>query len=406
MKGFFTLHETQSVFRPGGRVQSCAACGLGKNINTPKMVPYGNFKKGILIISDFPSQTDDEKGKPLQDSRGRLLSRHLKRIKIDLFEDCLITHSVGCSPSKAATIGAKEVENCRKQILHIIQEYQPKIIIPLGTLAVESILGHRWKKGRLGTIHKWRGWTIPDQDFKAWVCPVYDIKLMKEDKEELNTIWNTDFLNIAALFNTPFPKWKTPKIHVITDLAPLNEIKTGLISIDYETTGLKPHAHNHRIICASIAINEDECYVFLMPETKDKRKPFLDLLARKEVGKMAQNIKYEDTWSVHRLKQQVINWEWDSMLASHILDNRQETTGLKFQTYVQFGVIDYASEVAPYLQSKETKNGSNSHNRITELLDDPRKTQILLTYCGMDAITQYRLAIKQMKQMNYSFLPF
>ena len=402
MKGFFTLHETQSINRPGGKVHSCSSCGLGKNIETPKMKPYGNFKKHILIISDYPSQTDDEKGKPLQDNLGRLLSRQLKKIKIDLFEDCLITHSVLCAPSKSTEIGIKEVEHCRKQLLQIIQEHQPKVIIPLGSHAMDSILGHRWKKGKLGTIHKWRGWTIPDQDFKTWVCPVYDMKLMKEDKEELNTIWHNDFLNIAEALNKPFQKWKSPEIHIIEDLSPLNDIKTGLVSIDYETTGLKPHAPNHRIICASVAVNEEICYVFLMPETKAKRKPFLDLLSRKEVGKMAHNIKFEEAWSIHRLKQPVVNWKWDSMLAAHILDNRQEITGLKFQTYVNFGIIDYSSEISPYLQSKTVKNGSNDLNQIMEVLEDPVKTKLLLEYCGMDTITQYRLALKQMKQINYS----
>lgn len=406
MKGFFTLHETSSLSHLGGKVQSCVSCGLGKNVNTLKMPPYGHFKKHILVVSDFPSHIDDERGIPLQDGWGRMLSRQFKKIGIDLFNDCVITHSVGCTPNKPTDIGTKEIEHCRKQTLRTIQEYQPKIIVLLGINAVESVLGHRWKKGPLGTIHKWRGWAIPDQDFSAWVFPVYDMKFVKEGKEELGTVWDNDFLNIGNHLTEPFQKWEPPQIHTITDLSILNTITDGLIAIDYETTGLKPHAPEHRIVCAAVSVSPDKCYTFLMPDTKEKRKPFLDLLARPTVGKMAQNMKYEEAWSVHRLKQSVVNWQWDSMLASHILDNRQGITGLKFQTYVQFGVIDYDSEVSPYLQSASQENGSNAHNRIMEMLDNPRKTQLLLEYCGMDTIAQYRLAMKQIKQMDYSFLPF
>ncbi len=41
-------------------------------------------------------------------------------------------------------------------------------------------------------------------------------------------------------------------------------------------------------------------------------------------------MKYEDTWSREKLKQQGKGWLWDSMIAAHILDNRPGVTGLKF----------------------------------------------------------------------------
>jgi hypothetical protein len=115
---------------------------------------------------------------------------------------------------------------------------------------------------------------------------------------------------------------------------------------------------------------------------------------------MAHNIKYEDTWCKHRLRTEVKNWEFDSMLAAHILDNREGITSLKFQTYVNFGTIDYASKVYPYLMGTDYKN-ANSHNRIFEADQED-----LLFYCGCDSIYEYRLAMRQIRQMNYSFLPF
>lgn len=137
----------------------------------------------------------------------------------------------------------------------------------------------------------------------------------------------------------------------------------------------------------------------MMPKSRKDRQPFIDMLANPDIGKMAHNMKFEETWSAVRLRQPVKNWVWDSMQAAHILDNRPGVTGLKFLTYVHFGVVDYSSEVTPYLKSA-SKDG-NAINRIYELLKKPGGQEKLLTYCGWDSIWQYRLSMLQMNEMNY-----
>jgi uracil-DNA glycosylase family 4 len=89
MTGFFTKQETESTSRPGGKTLSCASCKLYKDSQNSRMKPYGNFKKDILIIGEFPSSTDDRTGKPFQDGNGKFLQNRLKEVGIDLFEDCL-----------------------------------------------------------------------------------------------------------------------------------------------------------------------------------------------------------------------------------------------------------------------------------------------------------------------------
>ena len=74
MKGFFSKEQLQMK---GGEMKgvSCATCGLYKNAITPRMKPYGNFKKGIMVIGESPAQEDDKRGKPFQSKGGRLLQR-------------------------------------------------------------------------------------------------------------------------------------------------------------------------------------------------------------------------------------------------------------------------------------------------------------------------------------------
>ena len=89
------------------------------------------------------------------------------------------------------------------------------------------------------------------------------------------------------------------------------------------------------------------------------------------------------------------------MIASHVYDNRQGITSLKFQTYVNFGIVDYDSKIAPYIQSVD-KNNSNSLNRLLELVSTEEGKTKLLTYNAYDAINAYRLFIQQKNQL----LPF
>ena len=404
MKGFFTAKQTESKSRPDGKTYSCASCGLYKNALSPKMRAYGEFKKEILNIGEAPGEVEDKRGIPWQGKSGRLLKKVYRRLGIDLFEDCLNVNAVLCRPMDKTGNNRPptnlEIDCCRKSILQIIDDCQPKVIVLFGGSALYSALGKRWKRD-LGGISKWRGFTIPDRDFKAWVCPTFHPSYVeRSDGGEVETIWAQDLGQAIKKVNEPLPLFKKPRITVLTDLTPLKDIKCSLVAFDYETTGIKPHAPGHRIVCASVAVSEDECFVFMMPKNKKDRQPFIDLLADRSIGKMAHNIKFEETWSVVRLRQPVANWEWDSMMAAHILDNRPGVTSLKFQTYINFGIIDYESEVSPYLKAVDSKNG-NALNRIFEA--DEKK---LMEYCSLDSIYEYRLAMWQIKIINYSFLPF
>ncbi len=349
-EGFFTAKQTESKSRPDGKTYSCASCGLYKDVKTPKMEPYGEFEKKILVIGEAPGKTEDRRGHPWQGKAGRLLQNTFKNeLNIDLFEDCLCMNAVNCRPEDNRTPTNYEVDCCRKKVLEVIESYKPKLIILLGNSALYSVIGHRWKKG-LDGIMKWRGWTIPDQDFNCWICPTFHPSFVLRGEKEVKTVWVNDLKQAIGKVDESLPKYKEPNIETIEHLGVLKELILHHISIDYETTGIKPHAKGHRIVCVSIAINENHCYVFMMPKSRKNRQPFIDLLANPD-GKMAHNMKFEETWSVVRLRQSVRNWKWDSMQAAHILDNRPGVTGLKFQVYVRFGVVDYSSEVDSYLKA-------------------------------------------------------
>jgi hypothetical protein len=297
----------------------------------------------------------------------------------------------------------EELNNCRRFVLQTIDKYKPEIIVLFGNSALYSVIGHRWKKD-LNGITQWRGWTIPDRDFDAWICPTFHPSYIeRSDQGGEKAVWMHDLETIADLVNVALPVYNEPKVDFIEDLSVLETLKDVKknpimtiphVSIDYETTGKKPHAEGHRIVSVAVANTEDHAYAFLLPQSRVERRPLINLLANPNIAKIAQGMKFEEAWSVVRLKQPVQNWGWDTMLASHVLDNRESVTGLKFQTYVQFGIVDYSSEIDPYIKPVDKKNG-NAINRIFELLKLPGGKEKLLLYNGLDSIYTYRLCMLQ-----------
>lgn len=381
--GFFGTDIVQSI-RESGK-NSCLYCGRFNDAPVPRLGGFGGFQKQILILVPQPGGKDTDGVHVV----GKI-TKVLSGLNCDVSSAALtiaVNRCHGDDPS------IKQVECCRKNVMAVIKEKSPAAIIAFGKNALFSLIGDRYPEA-LGAFDVWRGQIIPDQELGCWIHPVWAPDDVYMDRPEMVKTWQDDLAWALTYYRMPFRKYTEPEIvYLDNDLSELNNIQSGVISFDYETTGIKPHAPGHRIVCASVAVSADKVYAFMLPETRSAREPFLQLLRNPEVGKMAHNMKFEDTWSRVRLRTEVQGWQWDSMLAAHILDNRTSTNSLKFQTYVHFGVIDYASEVSPYLRGKE--DGANSLNRIMELIKTASGRQQLLKYCAMDSIFQYRLSILQ-----------
>lgn len=404
MKSFFSSEDIKSTNIQNGKIASCASCGLYKYVLSPRMQPFGNFKKGILNIGEAPGETEDKKGKQWQGKAGQRLQKAYKKLGIDLFEDCLNFNAINCRPTDRKGNNRSPTNNellcCRQRVLKVIEEYRPKVIVLFGQAALQSVIGWRWTK-QLGNISKWRGFTIPDQHFKAWLCPTFHPSYVErqQDSPELETIWMKDLKR--AIKKIDELKWPTKpdeekSVHFI-DIEDLENINFGdTIAIDYETTGLKPYLKGHKIVCASVASGEDSVSVFMVPEDINRWEPLRKLLASKKIGKIAHNMKFEEMWSRGYLKQPVSNWVWDSMLAAHVIDNRRDITGLKFQTYIHFGEVGYDDQVSKYLQSDDPKN-SNAFNKVESLIKTESGRNLLMKYCALDSLFTFRLAQLQMK---------
>lgn len=402
MKEFFNKQDLQSDQISKVPI-SCASCGLYKDIKSPKLKPYGKFKKKILLISDKPERTDDRRGKPFQGIYGTQIKRILKKQGIDLFRDCLCTNTVNCYTKK---IKAHNIACCQRKVINTIKEHKPKLIILFGADALNSVIGKYWKKG-LGELTRWRGFQIPDRNFKAWICPVFHPSFVtqREEKDGSNlakVIWKQDIKNALTKLNEKIQFEDESKY--ITYIESDKHFKSilprlhaaDLMSFDYEGTGLKPHAKGHKITNISACIGEKECYSWM--NNKYRAVLFKKVLENPNVKKTAHNLSFENLWSYVILKAVVKNWHWCSMNTAHILDNRKGISGLKFQTYINFGVSDYDSLISEYLKSPKDL-GANAFNKIEQFFKEYGEKEAL-KYCGLDSIFGYKLTMKQMEMIN------
>jgi uracil-DNA glycosylase len=406
MKPFFDKNKIKSSVDPRN-TQSCASCGLYKKCLSPRMPPFGKNKQKVMFLGEAPGELEDKRNKPWQGKVGSLLKRTLRELDFDLFEDGISTNSCNCRPVKNTTPKPVQINCCRPRVQKAIKEYKPEVIILLGNVPIESVIGNKWRKD-LGGVTKWRGWCIPDQDLGAWICPVYHPSFVSrnEEKNGLNLaqdIWKRDLYNALKCLDRSFPYYQNLEdqiTYIQNDdhlFSTLPQMKNAeLLSFDYETTGLKPQRKEQKIVSVSAAI-KDHCFVW-MNDSPKKRKLWKSVL-KSGVPKTAHNIQFEEVWSRVKFKTEVKNWKICTMNSSHCLDNRKGITGLKFQTYVNFGIPDYDSHINPYLSSTNEDLGSNSINKIQDFIDK-FGTKDLLKYNALDSIFGLMLAEKHIKMIG------
>ncbi len=416
MKGFFEKEVPKTSYKSAKGVHSCVSCGLYKDATSPKMEPYGNFKQGVMILGEAPDEVDDKRGKPWQGKTGRLLQQTCRKLGIDLFEDCVSINSINCRPidkngDRPPT--DYEIACCHQKVISAIQKHKPKVIVMLGGSTLTSLIGPKWTHGTIGGIMKWRGWAIPDREYQAWLCPTFHPSFVdrQEQSSEIEVIWEQDLKRAFTKINDPFPIYKdehqevvvakpggiTGILRELNTLVPYENQRKPKLAFDIETTGLKPYNKDiHKIVCISFCCASDKVYSMPAPTEEKDIQLMKRLLENPNIGKIAANMKYEDTWMNVMYGIQPHPWIFDTMQAAHVLDNRPGITGLKFQAYVKFGLIGYDDEVMSYLKAPN----ANAANRIIELTRDRESFKNLLTYCGIDSLSEFRLAQIQMKEIG------
>lgn len=386
MTGFFSTSEAQSE-KPIGLVPKCGACGLYQGCHSPKIEVQGHGKRGILIVGEAPAKSDDRSGDLFTDDGGCFLRDTVESFGFDLDEDTYYTNALICH-TKSPTF--KQAGFCQPNLANTLVRLQPRVVIVLGRLPLVSLLGSYWKSD-VGVMERWVGWRIPAPNF--WICPAYHPNFLLWSKNQVLDRLFAQHLKRAFAIEVRPPEQLDYRSRIEL-LYEVDEIESAIeemgasewSAFDYEGNCLKPEYPQSRIYSCAISNGKRTVSFPMLPELK----PALIRYYQSRSQKIASNLKFEERWTKAKFGCRVQNWGWDTMLAAHCLDNRPGITSLKFQAFVKLGVPTYNEQIEPYLKSV---NGF--YNRIQQI-----PIADLLYYGGLDALLEYRLAMRQRKEMG------
>lgn len=396
MTGFYSASELPMI-ETATLIPKCGACGLFKKCNSPKMVPHGKGKKNILIVGDSPGAEEDKKGRPFVGEAGQKLRKTLAKYNIDMDRDCIVTDGLICRKSGTKQEIHERVGHCRPNILKTIAATEPETIILLGDIAIQSLIGHLWKEDT-GSMGTWTGWQIPSQKFNAWICPTWHPAYVQQNNNPVvEMYWQRHIKEALSLEGSPWqtvPDYTKDVDVLYDDDAAVSWIERFTkskrpVAFDYETDRLKPDHPESQIICCSLSDGTSTVAFPWQGKSIKAMKAFL----KSDVPKVASNMKFEDRWTRAILGISVRNWDKDTMLLAHTLDNRHMITSIKFQSFVRLGMPSYTDAVHPYLGSKD--RGANTPNRIKEC-----PLQDLLLYNGLDSLLEWKVAKLQRKELR------
>lgn len=432
MDGFFTSVPSKTRI---ASVAGCGACDLGKHCRSEfKGKVSGKGKKKILLVFDHPEICEDDSGEHWSSSDDmsalfvETIAKQFDNTDLDLEEDCWRVDAVQCCPRhKNKKFTPKAVPLCRPTLMKTIKELQPKIVVLFGSNAVASYFKHRAPE-YLMFIDTWHGHKIPDHEMGCFVFPCYgsstlaqyvSIKDGSVRKKETYKIVEREISGVLRNVARTYEKGDIPlDYHSIAKkkvksfvydhkaaTAFLRQIKSGdNVSIDYENSSVKPDFNNQFIKCAGIYVERLDVAGSFIMDTRDKEKygPLIKewtrILRDASIKKVGQNCKYEERWSRAVLHTRIKGWVWDTMLGSHCIGNsRKSYVGLKFQTAVNFGVMNYNGNVERgfKLVTGNRGHGENAINGIDAINPDQ-----LCAYNGLDVVFTWWLYKRQVKKLD------
>jgi uracil-DNA glycosylase len=146
-----TLEELRAFI---GDCQRCKLAPLRKNL----VFGVGNPNAELMFIGEGPGADEDLKGEPFVGRAGQLLTDIIERGMGLARSDVYICNVIKCRPPENRNPEPDEVAACEPFMLRQIEIVKPKVIVGLGTFAVQAVLKVKTPISKLrGRWHEVRG---------------------------------------------------------------------------------------------------------------------------------------------------------------------------------------------------------------------------------------------------------
>jgi DNA polymerase len=129
-----TLELIHSDIGPDCR--RCKLCTMGRS---QIVFGVGNPKARLMFVGEAPGEEEDKRGEPFVGRAGQLLTKIIEAIGLTR-EQVYIANVIKCRPPGNRNPEADEVEQCEPYLFRQIDVIQPRVIVPLGKFAAQSLL--------------------------------------------------------------------------------------------------------------------------------------------------------------------------------------------------------------------------------------------------------------------------
>lgn len=183
------------------QVCACIKCPHLVRTRTQTVFGVGNPSADLMFVGEAPGADEDLQGEPFVGRAGQLLTRIIQTMGFSR-NDVYIANVLKCRPdmpkgspgNRAPT--PTEMQTCLPYLREQIQIIQPKVLVALGAVAVEGLLGTR------GTMRELRGrWhSFNDTPLMITYHPAY--LLRNQAPSEKRKVWE-DMLQVLERLGSP-----------------------------------------------------------------------------------------------------------------------------------------------------------------------------------------------------------
>lgn len=162
----------------------CADCEH-RDLGVRFIEPDGSGTSGILLVGDSPWTDEIAAGRNFAGAAGGVLNRQLNLVQIDR-RDVSVANTIWCKPTRLAWMDRPEryrdanaaIEHCRPNLDDFIERARPKVIVPMGNVALRRICG-------VSNIESQAGYVLPTP-YGVPAIPTYHPSFIMRGKQKLN----------------------------------------------------------------------------------------------------------------------------------------------------------------------------------------------------------------------------
>jgi DNA polymerase len=160
-------------------VSGCTRCPLHLT-RTQTVFGVGSQSADWMIIGEAPGAEEDRRGEPFVGRAGKLLDEMLRAVGLSR-ENVFIANILKCRPPNNRDPAASEAGACRSHLDRQIELVRPRLILAVGRIAAQQLLGSEETVGRLrGRVHSLEKQEIP---VVVTYHPAYLLRTPKQKRE-------------------------------------------------------------------------------------------------------------------------------------------------------------------------------------------------------------------------------